>query len=553
MISKSRKNKIKNTFFITTPIYYTNWIPHIGHAYSSLIAGSIARYNTISGKKVKFSTGVDENSQKALNKASEQNMKIKTYLDYMAEKHRWVWDWLNIEYTDFIRTTDENHHNLVREVLQKSFDKWDIYEGEYEWMYCVGCESFKKDEDLVFLNIEQNVTFPVSDKVKINNNIIKVCPDHLKEPDKIKEKNYFFKLSKYQKFLEEFYEENRKFIQPNDRFNEVKAFVARGLEDFSISRETNKFGIKLPFDESQVSYVWYDALFNYVTVCQNSDENFWPADLHVVWKDIIRFHWIYWPAMLKSAGYELPKKILTTGFFTVDWQKISKSLWNVIDPVEFSKKYSKDLLTLYLLSSFNIGQDWDFDQKQAILTYNAKLANNLGNLVNRVIVLSLKLQTSWILNQQGSLAPCKSLNQGSKDPCWQNSQGAKDPCWQIDFIKNFDKNLENYNLKQSLDLSFKYLDEINNYTTEKEPWKIIKENEEETVEILYTIAEWLRQVGLNLYVFFPEKMIEMFEKLGLKNYKIRLENGELEKLREEKVIFEIKEKGKNLFDRIDVK
>jgi len=530
----------KDTFFITTPIYYTNGIPHIGHAYSSLIADSIARYNKISGKKVKFSTWVDENSQKALDKAEEQNMEIEPYLDMMAEKHKWVWDWLKIEYTDFIRTTDKIHHKLVKEVMQKSFDNWDIYEWEYEWMYCVGCEAFKKDEDLVFLNKEQNVTFPISDKVKVNDNIIKVCPDHLKTPDIIKEKNYFFKLSKYQKFLEEFYEQNPEFIQPSDRFNEVKAFVSRWLEDFSISRETNKFGIKLPFDESQVSYVWYDALFNYVTVTTSEWEekkcskcpkwyNFWPADLHVVWKDIIRFHGIYWPAMLKSAGYEMPKNILTTWFFTVDWQKISKSLWNAIDPVEFSEKYSKDLLTLYLLSSFNIGQDWDFDQKQAILTYNAKLANNLGNLVNRVVVLSLKLSDkSWILDN------------------WKIFE------WTKEYIENFDKNIKKYNLKESIDFSFKFLDELNNFTTKEEPWKIIKEDEENTREVLYIIAEWLRQVWLNLYTFFPEKMWEMFDKLGLENYEERLENGELEELRKEKVVFKVKKKGKPLFERFDV-
>ena len=537
----------KNTFFITTPIYYTNGIPHIGHAYSSLIADSIARYNKISGKKVKFSTWVDENSQKVVPKAEEKWLSIEEYLDLMASEHKKVWDWLKIEYTDFVRTTDPIHHKLVREVLQKSFDNGDIYEGEYEGMYCVWCEAFKKDEDLVYMNKTTKETFPISDKVKPSDNIIKVCPDHLKEPDKIKEKNYFFKLSKYQKFLEEFYEQNPDFIKPADRFNEVKAFVKRGLEDFSISRETNKFWVKLPFDESQVTYVWYDALFNYVTVTTPQWEekyskapkledwqSYWPADLHVVWKDIIRFHWIYWPAMLKSAGFELPKNILTTGFFTVDWQKISKSLWNAIDPVEFSKKYSKDLLTLYLLSSFNIGQDWDFDQKQAVLTYNAKLANNLGNLVNRVVVLSLKLK-----KESGKLE-----NIGYKEE--SEKLGVEK------YINNFDKSLREYNLKELIDLSFRFLDELNDYTTKKEPWKIIKENEEEAREVLYTIAEWLRQVGLNLYIFFPEKMAEMFEKLGLQDYKKRLENGELEKLREERPIFEIKEKGQPLFARVEL-
>jgi len=526
----------KSTFFITTPIYYTNGIPHIGHAYSSIIADSLARYNKISWKKVKFSTGVDENSQKALDKAEEQNMEIIPYLDMMAEKHKAVWDGLKINYTDFIRTTEEKHHKLVAEVLQKSFDNGDIYEWVYEWMYCVGCEAFKKDEDLVYMNKTTWETFPITDKISVSENIIKVCPDHLKTPQTLKEKNYFFKLSKYQKFLEDFYEANPDFVVPADRFNEVKAFVKRGLEDFSISRETNKFWIQLPFDKDQVTYVWYDALFNYVTVCKNQKESFWPADLHVVGKDIIRFHAIYWPAMLKSAGYEHPKQILTTWFFTVDWQKISKSLWNVIDPVEFTTKYPKDLLTLYLLSTFNIGQDWDFSEKQAVLTYNAKLANNLGNLLNRVVVLSLKLENeSWRL-----------YSEIADSRLWFQK-------WLL-LWKTFISFFKKYELKSILDLSFSFLDTLNDLTTKKEPWQTIKETEkqEETREILYSIAEWLRQVGLALYSFFPEKMNEMFNKLGLENYQARLENGELQTLINEVPIFIIKEKWENLYNRIGV-
>ncbi len=535
----------KDTFFITTPIYYTNWVPHIGNSYSSIIADLIARYNKISGKKVKFSTWVDENSQKALNKACEQNMEIKPYLDMMALKHKEIWNWLKIEYTDFIRTTDEKHHNLVKEVLQKSFDNWDIYEWEYEGMYCVWCEAFKKDEDLVYLNKEKNVTFPISDKVKINENIIKVCPDHLKTPDKIKEKNYFFKLSKYENFLKEFYETHPDFIIPSDRFNEVKAFVSRWLEDFSISRETNKFWIKLPFDESQVTYVWYDALFNYLTVCQNWNEDFWPANLHVVGKDIIRFHGIYWPAMLKSAWYELPKQILTTGFFTINWQKISKSLWNAIDPVEFTKKYSKDLLTLYLLSSFNIWQDWDFDEKQAVLAYNAKLANNLWNLLNRVVVLSLKLsEKAWelfweILTDKEEIVDLQKINN------WLSKKVV---------LQEFEENMDKYDLKKSLEINFFTLDLLNDFITKSEPWQTIKQEEktEETRQVLYIVAEWLRQVWLNLYTFFPEKITEMFEKLWLKNYKNILENWWFEELKNKVEIFKIIEKGNPLFERIEI-
>ncbi|MDP2091289.1 MAG: methionine--tRNA ligase [Candidatus Gracilibacteria bacterium] len=549
---------MKDTFFITTPIYYTNGVPHIGHAYSSIIADTIARHQKISGKQIKFSTGVDENSQKAVDAAEALGMETMPYLDMMADKHKAVWDGLNIKYTDFIRTTEQRHHNFVREVLQKSFDKGDIYEGEYEGMYCVGCEGFKKDEDLVYLNKTTNSTFPIDKKVVESDNIIKVCPDHLKTPDKIKEKNYFFKLSKYQEFLEEYYDENDEFVVPNERYNEVKAFVKRGLDDFSISRETNKFGIKLPFDETQVTYVWYDALFNYLTVCDRphtnpllskqgrqdqNDMKFWPADLHVVAKDIIRFHAIYWPAMLKSAGYDLPKQILTTGYYTVEGQKISKTLGNAIDPVEFCKKYSKDLLTLYLLSSINIGQDGDFDLKQAILIYNAKLANNFGNLVNRVVVLALKIG-----HPQGVSLP-NNVGVSLVGTLYTEIADKLD-----DYVYIYNHSAKEYNLKDTLDLSFKFLDDLNTFTTYKQPWQTIKDESllQETRDVLYTIAEGLRQVGLNLYPFFPEKMGELFTKLGLEGYIDKLESGKLEELRKTKEVFNIKEKGEVLFSRFEV-
>lgn len=516
-------------FYVTTPIYYWNWVPHIWHFYSSIIADIIARYKKISGFETRFTTWIDENSQKSLQKAQEEWLAIVDYLDKMAVIHKDVWDKLDISYSDFIRTTEKRHHDLVREVLQKTWDNSDIYEWEYEWMYCVWCEAFKKDDDLI--------DHPQSLLTK-DGSIMKVCPDHLKEPDKIKEKNYFFRLSKYQDKLLKFYEENPEFVIPKDRFNEVIAFVKRWLDDFSISRETNKFWVRLPFDESQVTYVWYDALLNYVTSCRYSrwwdknnenfidESSFWPADLHIVWKDIIRFHAIYWPAMLLSAWYEPPKQILTTWFFTVDGQKMSKSLWNVIDPVAYSSEHTRDALLLYLLSSFNIWQDWDFDHKQALLTYNAKLANNLWNLVNRVVVLSLKLWLDdWILDSSIEL------------------------CVETDKLIS---SLDSYNLKEVLDESFRILDELNKFTDEKEPWNLVKTDEEKAKEVLYTITEWLRQVWLCLYPFFPEKMSEMFVKLWLDWYKEQLEKWKLEELRNKKEVFLIKEKWQNLFDRQEV-
>jgi len=548
-------------FYVTTPIYYGNGLPHVGHFYSSMIADIIYRYHRIAGYDARFTTGIDENSQKAVLKAHEEWMEIMDYLDHMAVEHTKVWDHFGMGYTDFIRTTEPRHHTLVQEVLDHCFKKWDIYEWEYEWMYCVGCEAFKKDDDLVFMNKTSGETFPITPKVKESDNIIKVCPDHLKTPDMIKEKNYFFKLTKYQTWIEEFYDANPDFVLPHFRYNEVKAFVERGLEDFSISRETNTFGIPLPFDDSQVTYVWFDALFNYYTSCVSSrwgDKNntdfidesgFWPANLHVVGKDIIRFHAIFWPAMLasyfdlgqqgsdgklyyiESDNQKLPKTVLTGWFFTVDGQKMSKSLGNVIEPVSYSKEYSQELLTLYMLSAFPIWNDGNYDRDEAIKLYNAKLANNLGNLVNRVVVLSLKLENS-------TLSPNSLLNslpfQG-KEATEKLSQ------W-----------FTQYNLKWVLDSVFEYLDTLNKYADEKQPWQTIKDDEEATRETLYTLAEWLRQVAFTLYPFFPGKMSEMFTKLGLADYPEQLQVGKLEELINKKEEFRITEKGSPLFQRIDI-
>lgn len=560
----------KKKFYVTTPIYYGNGLPHVGHFYSSTIANIIYKYFKISGFESRFTTGIDENSQKAVIKAEEEGMEIMEYLDHMANEHTKVWNHFNMDYTDFIRTTENRHHTLVRDVLQHCFDKGDIYQGEYEGKYCVGCEAFKKDDDLI------------EKEGKL------VCPDHLTEPDLIKEKNYFFKLSKYQTWMQEFYAANPEFVLPDFRFNEVRAFVERGLEDFSISRETNTFGIPLPFDESQVTYVWFDALFNYYTSCRYSragdktnndfvdESDFWPASLHIVGKDIIRFHAIFWPAMLASyfdLGEEtegvlhyvdsdaekLPKNILTGWFFTVDGQKMSKSLGNVIEPVSYSEEYSKELLTLYMLSAFPIGNDGDYDRKDAILTYNAKLANNLGNLVNRVVVLALKLsENSGKLPSQKLPENIEALLAYLRHSLSYEMTDEQ----KIELKKSLDEagetlevparwKMKNYDLKGTLDEIFVMLDKLNKYADTTEPWKLIKSDEVKAREVLYTLAEGLRQVGLHLYPFFPEKMSEMFTKLGLTHYENDLEAGKLYELLEQSETFTITEKGNPLFARFE--
>ncbi|PIE85156.1 methionine--tRNA ligase [Candidatus Gracilibacteria bacterium] len=548
---------MKKPFFITTPIYYGNGIPHIGHAYSSILADVIARYKRGSGYEVRFSTGIDENSQKTIESAKKVGIKPMDFLDDMSLKHKKIWEELELDYTDFIRTTEKRHFDLVSEVLQKCYDSGDIYKGVYEGMYCNGCEAFKKKMDLI--DYEGKM----------------VCPDHLKEPEEIKENNYFFKLTKYETWLKEFYDKNPDFLEPHFIFNKIKDFVYDGLEDFSISRENAKLGIPLPFDKDHITYVWFDALFNYYTVCRYSksgdknnetfkdERDFFPPDIHVVGKDIIRFHAIYWPAMLASyfglgeKGVDniihyldsdklyLPKKILSTGFLKVDGQKMSKSLGNVIDPVKYIKKYNKDLLTLSLLGEFGIGFDGNYDKKNAILKYNAKLSKNLGNLLNRVVVLAIKVGGK-LEKPQGSIKfKCKNLNnslyyKGNSDSNLK------------EFKRLFREDFEKLEIKNSLDHCFSYLNSLNLLTTEKEPWVLMKTDENEAKKVLFVLAEGLRQVGLSLYPFFPKKMGELFISLGLDNYVDRLEKGELEVLINEKPDFVIEKKSGILYPQFEV-
>ncbi len=496
---------MQNTFFITTPIYYSNGIPHIGHAYSSFIADTIAKSKKLDGIEVKFCTWVDENSQKVVESAAQENMEVMAYADMMASKHKAVWDGLHIEYTDFIRTTEPRHKQLVQNVLQKSFDNGDIYEWVYEGKYCVGCEAFKKESDL------------------IEKEGMLICPDHPNKPlQDLKEKNYFFRLSKYQERLLQFYEEHPDFIVPSNRYHEVIEFVKAWLEDFSVSRETNKFGIPLPFDTEQVTYVWYDALFNYVTVCENETDKWWPAHLHVIGKDIVRFHAIYWPAMLWSAGYDAPHQLLVTGHFTVDGQKMSKTIGNVIDPVAYIWEFSRDLLLNYLFSAFPIGEDGDFDRKEAIVQFNAKLSNNLWNLLNRSLTLALKLPEGRV--------------PGFEDP---TIAGKRD-----DYISKYIWYMDTYDLRSALDCSFAFSTELNQYIDEKKPWKMdpsVPEEKKALEETLGTVLTGLAHLAYNLSPFFEVKMLELLSRIGVGKW-WETSHG-----------FIIKEKGEPLYMRIETK
>lgn len=495
-------NTSKTPFYLTTPIYYSNWVPHIWHAYSSFLADTIASYKKYSWYDVRFTTGVDENSQKIVESAQSAWKSLEVYTNEMAAIHKNIWDSIGINYTNFVRTTSDSHRVFVQEVLQKTYDAWDIYLGEYHGLYCVWCEAYKKEKDLIDGK----------------------CPDHPnKEIEHIEEKNYFFRLSKYQDALLEFYKNNPDWIVPRSRYNEIIEFVKDWLEDFSISRETNTFGIPLPFDTSHVTYVWFDALYSYMSTLGDELDIFWPADLHIIGKDIIKFHWIYWPAMLMSAGYPLPKNILTTGHFTVDWQKMSKTIGNVIDPVAYSETYSRDALLLYLFSAFPIGEDGDFDNKQALVVYNAKLSNNLWNLLSRVITLSLKL---W-----GNIATSHTDSIESYE-------------WYV-------HDMNRYALKDALEGIFEYASNINKYIDETAPWKLDIETDKASLEnILATCLVHLRRTAIMLIPFFGEKMESLLVSIGTPYDTSLTLKENLEIIPN---VFSIPTKPNSLYPRYDVK
>ncbi|AHB41337.1 hypothetical protein P148_SR1C00001G0546 [candidate division SR1 bacterium RAAC1_SR1_1] len=458
-------------FLVTTPIYYPNGYPHIGHANSSFIADVYARYKRLLGYEVKFSTGNDENSQKILQKAQEEGTPVMEYLDAMAKKREEVWQSLSITYTDFIRTTAPHHKELVQKVLQKAYDAGDIYEGLYKGYYCVGCESFKKESDLV-----------KNEKGDL------ICPDHLKTPDVLTEKNRFFKLKKYEQAIKDFYKEYPNFVEPGYRFNEVKSFVEGGLEDFSVSRETNTFGIPLPFDPSQVTYVWYDALFNYVTVSQQEgfrDET--TEKVHILGKDIVRFHAIFWPAMLMSAEMALPNHEYVTGYFTVDGQKMSKSLGNVIDPVEMIEKYDRDAVVFMLMYDVPIGSDGDFSEERLGNLYESMLIGARGNLVNRVVSLCSKYEIT--------AGKCTDENFFSG--------------FSISTIE--EKYLKSGNLQGYLQDRYRLVQSANEYITKAEPWK--KYKDEATKEEAISDLKFLLYIVKNLALLSAPFLVNGFSKI----------------------------------------
>lgn len=443
-------------FYVTTPIYYVNDIPHIGHAYSTFAADVLARYHRQKGDSVLFATGVDENSQKTVRAAEAAGKDLADYTKRMSDT--WEKTWKNAEISNdvFIRTTSPEHQIAVIDFIKRVEAKNDIYQGVYEGYYCVGCEEFKREDEL-------------------ENGL---CPIHKTKPEFIKEKNYFFRLSNYQQALMDHINAHPEFIQPESRRNEVVAFIQRGLKDFSVSRSTQKWGIKWPGDDKQVVYVWFDALINYLTATGYPAAGFeekWPADVQIVGKDIIKFHCIYWPAMLMSAGIELPRTVFGHGFFTIDGQKISKSLGNAVDPVELAGHYGMDALRYYLLREFPFGTDGEFSHQRFEAVYNADLANDLGNLVQRVQVMI----TKYLKRVVGDLPP------HSHD------------------IAPYEEAMATLRFDQALAEVWLLVRGLNQYLEEEQPWKLAKSDEEHLSEVLHHAVADLLQIATLLMPFMP--------------------------------------------------
>ena len=468
-------------FYITTPIYYVNDYPHIGHAYTTVAADVMARFHRMQGSEVFFLTGTDEHGQKIEKTAKQTNETPMQLADRVVQRFKTLWEKLNISHDHFLRTTDREHIFGALHFFQQCFEKGDIYLGDYEGWYAVNDEEFLTDTQVQELG----------DAIHNNPNIVR-----------LKEKTYFFKLSKYQDKLLEHIKKHPKFIQPESRRNEVIKFVERGLKDLSISRTSFQWGIPLPQDPKHVMYVWFDALSNYLTaVGYGRDEKmlkkWWPANIHLVGKDILRFHCIFWPAFLMSAGVELPETVFAHGWWTVEGEKMSKSKGNFVDPFEFVEKYGTDPFRYFLLREFPFGQDGNFSREQFRLRLNNDLANELGNLVSRTI------------SMVGKYCGGKVPNVPQKP-----SQLISDT---LEHAKQYQLHLSNMTFDQALNEVSQILRKTNQAIDTSAPWKMAKDEslKSQLEQHLYEWMETIRISSLLLHPFMPTLTGEIRKKLGL--------------------------------------
>ena len=471
-------------YYITTPIYYPSANFHIGHCYTTIIADALARYKRLDGYDVFFLTGTDEHGLKIQKKAEEASMTPKEYVDEVVENAKNLWKSLNISYDKFIRTTDEYHIKTVQKIFEKLYEQGDIYKGEYKGLYCTPCESFWTTTQLVDGK----------------------CPDCGREVLEVSEEAYFFKISKYQDKLIEYIENNPSFIEPESRKNEmINNFIKPGLEDLCVSRTSFDWGIPVTFDSKHVVYVWLDALSNYITALGYlSDDDslfkkYWPADLHIVGKEIVRFHTIIWPIMLMALGIDIPKQVFGHGWLVVNGGKISKSLGNYRDPRDYINSYGVDAVRYFALREVPFGNDGNFSEELLVNRINADLANVLGNLVNRTISMSYKYFDGEVENTQ--------INEKIDEQLIKTAENLK---------KVVDENIEHLQISDALDNIFNLFKNCNKYIDETMPWILAKDekNHGRLKTVLYNLIESIRIGTVLLQAFIPETANKIFYQLN---------------------------------------
>jgi methionyl-tRNA synthetase len=466
------------TFYLTTPIYYVNSTPHIGHAYTTLAGDILVRHHRQRGEDTFYLTGTDEHASKVYRVAEAEGLDAKVYVDQIAEKWRELPDQVGAEIDFFIRTTDEGHKRFVQDFVQRIYDNGDIYEDTYAGLYCVGCEAFKTEAELVDGK----------------------CPEHGTVPEWIEEKNYFFRLSAYQDRLLQLYDERPDFVQPDFRYNEARSFIAGGLQDFSLSRAGQPWGVPIPWDREQVVYVWVDALINYLSALTyarpDADlrERYWPHVRHLIAKDILRFHCVFWPALLLSAGYEVPRRIFVHGYLTLDERKISKSLGNVIDPLHLTDVYGIDAVRYWATRSVQFGQDGSVSIDSLHERYERELGNDLGNLVSRTTAMIARYREGRI-----PIAP-----------------GLGDEAAFDRLANEVPRRLDDFDLTGALDVLWEFVRGLNKFVTDAKPWELAKDdaNAEQLDRVLYALADGVRAAAVALHAYLPETTPQILRALG---------------------------------------
>jgi methionyl-tRNA synthetase len=472
--------------YITTPIYYVNDRPHLGHAYTTIVTDVISRFARMKKQECFFLTGTDEHGDKIVRAAKKENLSPREYVEKISSLFKNLWPELNIENSYFVRTTDQSHISVVENVLRKIYDSGDIYFAEYEGQYCFGCERFYSERELVDGK----------------------CPDHGTAPEVIKESNYFFKMSKYQQWLLDHIEKNPDFIRPERYKNEVLSFLREPLEDLCISRPKSrlKWGITLPFDEDYVTYVWFDALLNYVSAVGYPDgemyKKFWPHAQHIVAKDILKPHGIYWPTMLKSAGIPLFKHLNVHGFWNVDHSKMSKSIGNVVEPLQMKNIYGTDAFRFFLIRDMVFGLDSDYSEEAMVQRINSDLANDLGNLFSRVIAMVHKYFKAVVPRVDSSLE--KEMGLGLKEDAFNA-------------VSCFESSMENFSFHKAMIAVWEFINKMNKYVDVTAPWILAKQKStrKQLEAVIFNLLEGLRVVSGLIYPVMPDTAKIMQKHLGL--------------------------------------